>query len=45
MLVVRSCKMGGTAAVNGIMLEEIKKTAKSLLVGNLPLYFYFGFSP
>jgi hypothetical protein len=36
---------GGTAGPNGITMEEIKKTEKSLLVRKLPLFFYFGFSP
>jgi hypothetical protein len=41
----KELQTGGTASPNGITLEEINKTEKSLLVRDFPLSFYFGFSP
>jgi hypothetical protein len=41
----KELQTGGTAGPNGITMEEIKKTEKSLLVRKLPFFFYFGFSP
>jgi len=42
---VKDSQTDGTTGPNGITMEEIKKTEKYLLVRNLPLFFYFGFSP